>query len=176
MATCRGCWTNDKRTQSYQENSGLLILKRGSWITSQSPARPLLLENKYHLGAQLPHPICIASIKCPKSIQSGFETASKLGLCFSVYIFYCTGSKDHCFLTATPHPYLDVISASFSASILPSSRYNTVLISLKTSRNSHPALKVTDLTFPCSRSRSAIFCAWVCACVCVYVYIYMHES
>jgi len=40
-----------------------------------SHSRPLLLEHKYHLGAQVPHPICIASKIYPKSIQNDFETA-----------------------------------------------------------------------------------------------------
>lgn len=39
-------------------------------------------------------------------------------------------------MTVTHHPYLDIISASFSASILPSSRHTTVLSKLKSSRKS----------------------------------------
>lgn len=135
-----------------------------------SHSRSLLLEHKQHLGAHLLHPICTASKKYPKSIQCDFETARKICSCFYASIFCYSGRKDHSFATMTHHPYLDVISDGFSASILPTCRHNAVLSSLKTSRNSPTQLKITDLTLPCGSSRFAILRAWVC------VYIHTYES
>lgn len=76
-------------------------------------------------------------------------------------------------MTVTHHLYLDVISASFSASILPSSRHTTVLSKLKSSRKSVRELKTTDLTLIYGSRKIAI--SYVCICY-IYMCKYMHES
>lgn len=133
-----------------------------------SHSRSLLLEHKQHLGAHLLHPICIASKKYPKSVQSDFETARKICPCFYASIFCYRGRKDHSFAMVTCHPYLDVISDGFSASILPTCRHNAVLSSLKTSRNSPTQLKSQISLFNVA---AADFLSSMRVCVYTYVWI-----
>lgn len=168
MATFRGCWTNDKRTLSYQENSGLLLLKRGSWlnqpVTGQTSAAREQVPFRFPASTSHLHSFNKVSKVYTEWLWKSIKIMSLL---LYLYTLLQRNQGSPSFLTMTHHPHLDVISASSSDSILPSSRYNTVLISLKTSRNSHPELKITDLFHAAEANLLSSGC--VCICVCVYI-------